>query len=894
MRNTHPTTRRGIVTKRRRAPWLGAFIALVLAMAGLTAQTAMAADGPFSIDGNVPDAGATELADLSGNVKELGPLNSNTTKIGVIHNDALPTLGETNPNAQVDLRRAWLDTERDTAAPNHDWLYFAWERDNNTGSGFIAYEFMQNPAPAGCAYDTATTAQLIANCNPWANRKAGDFVILWDQQGGSKDLYLRTWSGTGSNLTLGAPTLLNAAVSQAAYRADGFRGEAAVDLTATIFGGSTACRLFANTIPSTVTGNSDTADYKDTILRNAPPISNCTSTTVTTPKDGAGDNIPAGGLSIGDGVVAVKDSAVVDIQGGTSTPTGSVAFSLCKVDDPGLCTTGGTSVGETDLTGTEYPETVVSPTAYVSSVGRYCWRAEFSGDSANGIPGSSDSSASECFTVNPVTPTLATTAGPDINPGQELSDKATLSGTATQPADPVINLTGTGGSEADGTITFKLYGPNDCETVAYTSEEEPVPVEGDGTYDTPDPQFKPTEAGTYHWVAEYSGDSPNTNGASHNTECTDENEDVVVSNSTTVTTPKDGTGANIPAGGLSIGTGVVAVKDSAVVDIQGGTATPTGSVAFSLCKVDDPGLCTTGGTSVGETDLTGATYPETVVSPTAYVTSVGRYCWRAEFSGDSDNGIPGSSDSSASECFTVNPVTPTLATTAGPDVNLGQAVSDTATLSGTVTKPADPVINLTGDGGDPAGGTITFKLYGPNDCETVAYESPTVAVTGNGSYASPQFTPTEVGTYHWVAVYSGSLPNTNGADHNTACDDANEDVVVNTVASMLKSDQMWLPNDSVTVSADAGGDLDGTVSFDRYATADCTGDAIYSTTAEVSGASPKTVSTSNTNVTATASGDYSWKVSYDSDNQAQRDIPASCEETSSLTIDNGDPVSSSP
>ena len=114
--------------------------------------------------------------------------------------------------------------------------------------------------------------ELIADCNPWANRTAGDFMILWDQQGGSMDLFLRTWSGTAPNLILGAPTQLNAAVSQAAYSADGFRGEAAVDLTATIFGGSTACRSFANTIPSTVTGNSDTADYKDTILKTAPPI----------------------------------------------------------------------------------------------------------------------------------------------------------------------------------------------------------------------------------------------------------------------------------------------------------------------------------------------------------------------------------------------------------------------------------------------------------------------------------------------------------------------------------------------------------------------------------------------------------------------------------------------
>ena len=199
---------------------------------------------------------------------------------------------------------------------------------------------MQNPAPAGCAYDTATDAQLIANCNPWANRTAGDFMILWDQQGGSKDLYLRTWSGTAPNLTLGAPTLLNSAVSQAAYSADGFRGEAAVDLTATIFGGSTACQTFANTIPSTVTGNSDTADYKDTILETTPPITNCASTTVTTPQTGAGAaSRPAGSRSE---PVSSRSGTrpSSSLAGGTATPAGSVAFSLCKVDAPALCTTG--------------------------------------------------------------------------------------------------------------------------------------------------------------------------------------------------------------------------------------------------------------------------------------------------------------------------------------------------------------------------------------------------------------------------------------------------------------------------------------------------------------------------------------------------------------------------
>ena len=601
------------MTRRSRLKAALAIAGLVVAGAVAVPQVAYAADGPFTIDGTVPDANTTELADGFGNVKELGPKNSSVTKIGVIHSAAVPMLDTTNPNGQVDLRRAWLDTERDTASPNHDWLYFAWERDSNTGSGFIAYEFMQNPAPAACAYDTATDAQLIASCNPWANRKAGDFMILWDQQGGSKDLFLRTWSGTAPNLTLSAPTQLTAAVSQAEYSADGFRGEAAVDLTATIFGGSTACKTFANTIPSTVTGNSDTADYKDTILKNAPPITNCTSTTVTTPKTGAGGDIPAGGLSIGTGVVSVKDSAVVDLVGGTATPTASVAFNLCKVDSPGLCTTGGTSVGSTNLTGTAYPATVLSPIAYVTSVGRYCWRATWSGDSANGIPGSSDSSSGECFTVNPVTPDLATTASASVVLGGSVSDSATLGGLATQPANPVINLTGTGGAAAGGTITFTLFGPDNCSTVAYTSAT--VAVSGNGAYNTPNPQFVPTAAGTYHWAASYSGNLPNNNSTTHNTACNDTNEDVVVT--------------TVPSSMTSAQTWVP--SDSVTVSATGGGAM-AGTVSFEFFT----NATCNGSNAFSTTKTVAGASPQTVLSGNAPAqTATGSFSWRVSY--DSTN-----------------------------------------------------------------------------------------------------------------------------------------------------------------------------------------------------------------------------------------------------------------
>ena len=632
-----PTTR-----TRTRSRFAGILVAAILGLAGAIVPmvTAHAADGPFTIDGVVPDAGATELSDPSGNVKELGPKNASTTKIGVIHNAATPMLDATNPNAQVDLRRAWLTTARDSST-QHDWLYFAWERDSNSGSGFIAYEFMQNPAPAACAYGTATDAQLTASCNPWKNRTAGDFMIRWDQSGGSTALVKRTWTLSGSTLVLGAGVPLTAAVSQAAYSADGFRGEAAVDLTATVFNGSIQCRTFANTIPSTVTGNSDSADYKDTILRQAPPITNCTSSVVTTPK------------------------------------------------------------------------------------------------------------------------------------------------------------------QADGTT-------------------------------------------------------------------------------------------NIPAVGLSIGTGVVGVRDSAVVDLSGGSGTPAGSVAFSLCKVDSPATCSSGGTAVGSTNLPGTSYPATVVSPLAYVTSTGRYCWRSEFSGDTSSGIPASGDSSASQCFTVNAVTPTLSTSASADVLVGSTVSDSAGLSGTATQPATPVINLTGDAGPAAGGTITFKLYGPSSsgCGALVQTMPTVSVSGDDTYhtPAPQVSPSAPGNYHWVAVYSGS-PNTNGTTHNAACDDTSEDVTVSTVPSSLSSAQSWVPNDSVTVSATAGGNLVGTVYFDLYASDDCSGTALYTVSRSVSGASPQTVGTANT-VAATATGHYSWKVRYDSTNSAQDDIGASCHETSALTVTNGGTISS--
>ena len=602
---------------RRRSLAAGVTGCLIAAFILGGAPAALAASGPFAIDGNIPDANTQNLPDTYGSVKELGPLNSSTTKIGVIHNDAVPTLGFTNPNAQVDLRQGWVDLKRDAGK---DWAYFAWERDSNNGSGFIAYEFMQNAVPQACGDFTGATVETT--CNPWANRRDGDFIILWDQQGNSRDLYLRTWSGTAPNLVLSAPQLIPTTLGEAQYGDNGFKGEAAVNVTDLVYGGSTACRTFANIIPSTVTGNSDTADYKDTILQPIQPVGNCTSTTTTTPLTAAGGTIPALGASISSlGYVAVKDSAVIAIQGGSATAAGTVSFFLCKLDGTALCTTGGTALGTRTLSGS-YPATVESDTAYVTSAGRYCFRAVYSGNTASGIGGSSDSTAGECFTVNPVTPTLTTVASDDVVLGSPLTDAATLTGTTFQPMDPIIQTAqpvATNQTKAGGTITFTLYGPSTsgCGTLVQTQSPLTTQVDGDspaGGYISP--SVTPTAAGTYHWKATYSGSSPNTNGASHNANCDNTDEDVIVS---TVASSLTSAQRWVP-------------NDSVTITVPANTGALAGNVDFELYT---NGTCN--GTPVytlSNVAVTAAQPTATTANTTAYL-ATGNFSWRVNY--DSTN-----------------------------------------------------------------------------------------------------------------------------------------------------------------------------------------------------------------------------------------------------------------
>ena len=370
---------------------------------------------------------------------------------------------------------------------------------------------------------------------------------------------------------------------------------------------------------------------------------------------------------------------------------------------------------------------------------------------------------------------------------------------------------------------------------------------------------------------------------------------------TTLTTEASGVGGDGTIGDGSISSGT----DTAALSISG-TSVWAGTLSFYLCGPDED-LVTCDpddGVLVNEQEVDNTSPAADFVSDTATLTSAGRYCWVAHFEPDqetSDAGVDPADDDGTDECFDVDPVTPTLTTTAGADAVLGQPVTDTAVLGGAATEPGTnggnttyPSINAT----DLAyAGTIQFTLKGPSTtgCGSTATGTGTNpqtvnvdTTTGNKSYGPVSFTPNQVGNFHWTATYTntGSANNTSPVTDNANCTETREDVTV-TGSAAFTTAQEWLPNDSATLTGPTN--LTGTLRFKLYNDATCgaNGGIVQYDSLDIAVsnvASGTTFNTSNTNFKVTASGSYSWLVTY---NDTTLNDPAnSCKEDTSLTIDN--------
>jgi len=189
---------------------------------------------------------------------------------------------------------------------------------------------------------------------------------------------------------------------------------------------------------------------------------------------------------------------------------------------------------------------------------------------------------------------------------------------------------------------------------------------------------------------------------------------------------------------------------------------------------------------------------------------------------------------------------PKIATSADTNVTIGDDIQDAANLS---------------DGTVDIGGTITFKLYAPNDpfCTGTPVHTATSTVNGNGTYyAYPSYTTDSTGQYHWIASYSGDTKN---LPVSGSCGDSGETSVVTKSSTITDTWQKITPNDTAVVT---GYSPTGNVTFQLYSPSDptCTGTPVFNQTVALVDGSAATTNSTAINVVP---GTYRWKVTYAGD-----------------------------
>jgi len=687
------------------------------------------------------NTGTATLGDLSF-IGLTDPVNSSSDSIysgGVKQDTVCPSVTTGNVNDKADLGRIYVATE---TVNGHVYLFLAWERqiDNTINSDvFVSFEFDQGKL-------------ACANNDGFVQRTQGDLLFDYNFQSGNSTIDAKEWDGsTWVALTtppfeaaVNSGTVTDTLGPGASHDLTTFEfGEAGIDLSALNLAGNggKACETFGSVLGGSRTSKSgDQAQLKDYVGPAPVDVSNCVQPTVTTTlKNAAGGGTIVDGSSIANGS-SVYDTATLGNLVSGKTPTGKVQYTFFTNSD---CSAGGTDAGLVTLDGSgNVPN---SDTEGPLAAGDYGFEAQYlSGDD----PNYSDSAVSSCepFTVLKASPTITTDVSESAGgTGDSISDSATLHSTS--------NLLGT------GSVTFYLYAPgatchNDGSGTTVYSHVASSTVSTNGPFASG--SFgPPLVAGTYQWVAVFSGDANNGSASSG---CG--SEPVVITASPTITTdqtPKSG----------SLGD---TLNDSASLH---GTSNllGTGSVTIYLFE---PGVdCSTDGTgAVDSWTFDGVSDNGPIDTSTSnkggFVSDqAGIYHFLAVFSGDTNN--PGPVDSGCtSEPVTIT-ASPTIVTTPSETSgSVGDLLNDSATLS---------------DGSNFDGqGTITFNLYGPNDptCDGEPAYTEMVSADHNGSdYSTSNTTVTAdtAGTWNWTASFSGD-----GNNNPASSDCGEESVVINPAA----------------------------------------------------------------------------------------------------------------
>src|ERR1051326_6399169 len=175
---------------------------------------------------------------------------------------------------------------------------------------------------------------------------------------------------------------------------------------------------------------------------------------------------------------------------------------------------------------------------------------------------------------------------------------------------------------------------------------------------------------------------------------------------------------------------------------------PTGTITFTLYGPSG---------AVAHTETVSVGHGNGVYSTTAghVADAAGTWQWKAAYVSADQQANANASTNLLDEPVVVTEVPrvqPSITTVPTPASGvLGAVLQDSATLSG----------------GSSPQGTITFSLFDPVN-SSIPAQTWVVSVAGNGAYATPTgYVADMVGTWHWVAAYSGdshNLPVTSGAE----------------------------------------------------------------------------------------------------------------------------------
>jgi len=542
--------------------------------------------------------------------------------------------------------------------------------------------------------------------------------------------------GSSSTMTLGSAVDLTATLSGAGrgaggtvtYRVYDSASCAAGGLVATLGPVTVTDGSVPQSPPWTATGAAGTyyvtasysGDADDTSVTSA-----CSNDPITVSQDQPGieTQLSATTVMVGN---AVHDTAVLtDVTTGAG---GTVAYSIFDNDDCSGSDGLIASLAPVSVTDGSIPD---SPAWSPTSAGTYYFVASYSGD-LNDEAARSGCGAEPLSVVAPA-PAFAP---PPPSPSPPAPPPSTVTiathPSATEvPIDGSVYATSTLSGEAPGaggTVTYSVYDTAACDATGLVATLGPVSTTGGAVGNSP--PWTPTSAGTYYFVASYSGDGADTAATS---DCA----------SAPVTVPRDGPtiATLLSAPTVAIGG---SVHDSAA--LSGASATAGGIVMYLVydndtCSSSNSGLVTT----LGPVSVTNGSVP---VSPewTATV-AAGTYYVEASYSGDANNTAAASG--CTAEPLTVSPDQPTLSTQlSATTVAVGGSVYDTAILSG---------------GTSNAGGTVTYRVYDNDTCAGGAGLVTTlgpVSVVNGGVPDSPDWTPNASGAYYVVASYSGDADNT--------------------------------------------------------------------------------------------------------------------------------------